>query len=118
TGDSNIVLSSRVTTLTGNLVIAAPRTKTEYGLRPYLVGGAGLMRARQTDYFGGFPESRYLSRFDIGAGAGGFFSNRSGVSWDLRRVEGVGADDTPGTTIGTTGRLSFWRATMAFVYRY
>ena len=117
-GDSGLVLSSRVTMLTGNLVIAAPRTKTEYGLRPYLVGGGGLMRARRTDYFAVFPETKMLAAFDVGAGAVGFFTNRSGVSWELRRFEGVGADDTPGTTIGTTGRLSFWRATMAFVYRY
>ena len=33
-GRLGLVLSSRVTTFTGNVVIAAPRSKTEYGLRP------------------------------------------------------------------------------------
>src|SRR5262249_46002266 len=32
-GEKNLVLSSRVTTLTGNIVIAAPRRLTEYVLR-------------------------------------------------------------------------------------
>src|SRR5262249_36359669 len=50
-GDQHLVLSSRVTTLMGNVVIAAPRKLTEYSLRPYIVGGGGLMRARIDDYF-------------------------------------------------------------------
>jgi hypothetical protein len=117
--ESGLVLSSRVTTLTGNIVVAAPRTKTEYGLRPYLVGGAGIMRVRQKDYFDVFPPSKLLATLDIGAGAIGFFTNRSGVSWEIRRFEGLatGKDD-PGTTIGKPGRISFWRASMSFVYRY
>jgi hypothetical protein len=119
TDDSGLVLSSRVTTFTGNVVIAAPRSKTEYGLRPYLVGGAGVMRSRQKDYFALFPESKWLVALDIGAGAIGFFTNRSGVSWEIRRFQGLsGGPDAPGTTLGPPGRLSYWRATMAFVYRY
>ena len=39
------------------------------------------MRTRQKDYFALFPESRWLVALDIGAGAIGFFTNRSGVSW-------------------------------------
>jgi|KBSMisStandDraft_5_1062788.scaffolds.fasta_scaffold312223_2 hypothetical protein len=117
--DSGLVLSSRVTTLTGNVVVAAPRSKTEYGLRPYLLGGAGIMRTRKKDYFAVFPETRVLAAIDVGAGAVGFFTNRSGVSWEIRRFEGLGGtNEVPGTTLGKPPRLSFWRATMAFVYRY
>ena len=118
-GDSHLVLSSHVTTITGNLVIAAPRSKTEYGLRPYIVAGGGVMRADKKDSFGIFP-ARTLGTFDFGGGVVGFFTNRSGVSWEIRRFEGLsGGEDPPGTTIGgEPGRLSFWRATMAFVYRY
>ena len=119
TDDSGLVLSSRVTTFTGNVVIAAPRSKTEYGLRPYLVGGAGVMRSRKKDYFAAFPSSKWLATLDVGVGAIGFFTNRSGVSWEIRRFEGLPTgEDAPGTTLGEPGRLSFWRASMAFVYRY
>jgi len=118
-GDSGLVLSSRVTTFTGNIVVAAPRSKTEYGLRPYVLGGAGLMRVGKTDYFAVFPETRLLTAIDFGAGVTGFFTNRSGVSWEIRRFEGFsGGEDAPGTTIGRPARLSYWRASMAFVYRY
>jgi hypothetical protein len=119
TGDSaNLVLSSRVTTLTGNLIIAAPRSKTEYGVRPYVIAGAGLMRARLNDYFSSFEQSRVLPAFDVGAGAVGFFTNRAGVAWELRRFESLSRDrEERGVTIGKE-QLSFWRASMAFVYRY
>jgi hypothetical protein len=118
TGDSNLVLSSRVTTVTGNVVVAAPRSRTEYGVRPYIVGGAGLMRVRINDYFGVFDRSSFLPAFDVGAGAVGFFTSRTGVAWELRRFESLTrGDDDSGKTIGRE-RLSFWRATVAFVYRY
>src|SRR4051794_16653728 len=45
-GDSRLVLSSSITTITGNLMVAAPHRLTEYALRPYLVGGAGMMRVQ------------------------------------------------------------------------
>src|SRR4051812_7354469 len=90
--DSGLVLSSRVTTFTGNFLIAAPRTKTEYGLRPYVLAGAGVMRARKKDYFDVFP-NKVMAAVDFGAGAVGFFTSRSGVSWEIRRFEGVGGGD-------------------------
>src|SRR5580765_4848569 len=41
--DAPRVIDSGVFTLTGNLVVAMPRHLTQYTLRPYLVGGAGMM---------------------------------------------------------------------------
>lgn len=115
---AGLVLSSRVTTVTGNVVVAAPRTRTEYGLRPYIVGGAGLMRVRINDYFGSFENSRVLPALDIGGGAVGFLTNRTGVAWELRRFKSLdGSRKEEGLSIGKE-KLSFWRATMAFVYRY
>jgi hypothetical protein len=57
-GDKHLVLGSRVTTISGNVVLAAPRRLTEYSLRPYLVGGAGLMRVRRSTASGVFDISR------------------------------------------------------------
>lgn len=116
--EGGLVLSSRVSTFTGNFVIAAPRSKTEYGLRPYLVGGAGLMRVHLNDYFGSFENSRYLAAWDVGAGVVGFFTNRAGVSWEVRRFDSLDHNGKEeGLAIGAE-QLSFWRASMAFVYRY
>jgi uncharacterized membrane protein (UPF0136 family) len=42
-GDRRLVLDSRVTTLMGNVVVAAPARENPVRVRPYLSGGAGLM---------------------------------------------------------------------------
>src|SRR5262245_61949480 len=43
-GNQSIDLESSVTTLTGNVTIGLPRSLVEYTLRPYFVGGAGMLR--------------------------------------------------------------------------
>jgi hypothetical protein len=117
-GDKHLVLSSSVTTLTGNLVIAAPRRLTEYSLRLYFVAGGGMMRVAKVDYFDVFDISDVLPAFDVGAGAIGFVTNKIGVSWEIRRFESLGgSDQLTGVTIGRE-RLTYWRASMALVVRY
>ena len=117
-GDRYLVVGSRVTTLTGNIIVAAPRRLTEYSLRPYVVGGAGLMRVRIDDSLGVFQVTDVRPGIDLGAGALGFVTNRVGIGWELRRFQTIGgrAPDQ-GLTFGGE-RLSFWRATMALAIRY
>jgi len=115
---SALVIDSRVTTFTGNLVIAAPHRMTEYSLRPYLVAGGGLMRIRTTTSLNLFDVSSFLPAFDVGAGVVGFLSNRVGVGWEVRRFQNIGGrSNTAGLTFGPED-LSFWRATMLVAIRY
>jgi opacity protein-like surface antigen len=115
-GEAGLVSSSRVTTLTGNVILGLPRTATEYTLRPYFVGGAGVMWARAVDAFNSaVPVKMTRPAFDLGGGVSGALSNRTGVSWDVRYFRSfAGVKDPLG--IGTE-RLSFWRANMALVIR-
>jgi hypothetical protein len=116
--DRHLVLSSRVTTLTGNVVIAAPRRLTEYSLRPYFVAGGGLMSVNINDSLGALPVSRVLPAFDLGGGVTGFLTNRVGVSWEVRRFQNLyRQSEEVGLTFGNE-RLSYWRASMAVVFRY
>jgi hypothetical protein len=117
-GDKHLVLSSSVTTLTGNLVVAAPRRLSEYSLRLYLVAGGGIMRVAKIDYFDLFDLADVLPAFDVGVGALGFVTNKVGVSWEIRRFQSLsGPDQLTGLTLGPE-RLTFWRASMALVVRY
>jgi len=117
-GDNTLVRGSRVTTFTGNLVIAAPHRRTEYSLRPYFATGGGLMRVRTTTTFNVFDIAKVVPVFDVGAGVVGFITNRTGISWDVRRFQ------TFSTKSGKTGLsfgreyMSFWRASMALAIRY
>ncbi len=115
--DKNLVKSSRVTTFSGNFVVAAPHRMTEYGLRPYVVAGAGFMRVRTTTLFGVFDVASTLPALDLGVGALAFVTNKIGVCWDLRRFQDIGGATTDGLSLGDE-HLSFWRGTIAVIVRY
>ena len=117
-GHKDLVHLSRVTTISANVVVAAPHRLTEYSLRPYFVGGAGLMRVRTTTAFGVFDVAAVIPQLDAGVGVVAFVTNRIGLCWDVRRFQSVGSNTgTVGLSFGAE-RLSFWRATMAVVIRY
>ncbi|HEX7087104.1 MAG TPA: outer membrane beta-barrel protein [Vicinamibacterales bacterium] len=113
----SLVLSSRVTTLTGNVVVALPRRISQYGLRPYVVAGGGLMHV----YWESSPAPvllyrRTLPALDVGAGVTGFLNDRVGVSWDVRYIRSLTGPDE-GLSIGGPEELSFWRGLMGVVVR-
>jgi hypothetical protein len=118
TGDGGLVQDSGVTTVTGSLLVALPRRLAAYTLRPYFAVGGGLMRVAITGVLGGVEGSSHLPALEVGGGVTGFFTDRIGVSWDMRyfrshRRTGVISD------ISSAGeQLSFWRAAMALALRY
>jgi hypothetical protein len=114
----HLVLTSAVTTLTGNIVIALPRRMAGYGLRPYFSGGAGLMHVDAFGKFGVVEHNRTLPALNLGGGVTGFISNTVGLNWDVRRLSTLrGEGETLGNSVGRE-QLSFWRATMAVALRY
>ena len=116
-GDRHLVASSSATTVTGNLVVAAPRHATRYTLRPYFVGGGGMMRARSEDFGGALTYTSSLGALDFGGGVTGFLTKHLGVSWDVRYFRSVhGRQAERGFSIGPE-QLSFWRANMALAIR-
>ena len=117
-GNADLVLKSSVTTVTGNVVIALPRKWSEYSLRLYFVGGGGIMRVREEDYFQVYNIARTMPAMDLGVGALGFLTNRVGLSWELRRFQRIGGPPPlTGITVGPE-QVSYWRAHMALVVRF
>lgn len=112
-----LVLRSNVTTLTGNLIVAAPLRWTRQSLRPYLVGGLGLMHAGIDDVLGVFRVNSNLLGLDVGGGVIGFVSDRTGVRLEIRHFKNLNQQGDEGVGFGAT-RLSFWRASAGVVLRY
>jgi len=113
------LVSSGATTYTGNLIVAVPREKAKYTLRPYFVVGGGLMRANiQGPGEGVLPIESSLAAIDIGGGVTGFVSHHVGLNWDIRHFGSVGGDRNSRNTLGEPEQLSFWRAHMALVIRF
>lgn len=83
-GQTPLVESSRVSTLMGNVIVAAPRRWTEYSLRPFVSGGFGLIRASKLETRDLLSTTVNLFGYNIGGGAIGFLSRSTGVRFDLR----------------------------------
>lgn len=110
-----LVVSSRVTTLTGNVLAALPLSVTRESLRPYVTGGLGLLRASVDDLIGLNESGNWLG-MQVGAGAIGFLTNRTGVRFDLRYARTFSRDNT---LLGERqAKLSFWRAAFGVALRY
>ena len=121
TEEQGITVGDSVTTLMGNVTVALPRRLTEYTLRPYFAGGAGLIRATSEFRVASFNYTRNMTGMDLGAGVTGFLTRRVGLNWDIRHFRAYGlseGDEGFGVSLGRPERLSFWRAHMALAIRY
>jgi hypothetical protein len=116
--DNQLVAKSNVTTITGNVIVGLPRRVTEYTLRPYFVGGFGLMRARTYDSFNSLQVNMSAPAIDLGGGVFGSFSERTGISWELRHFRSIRGKVEPLTVLAQPAKLSFWRGNMALVIRF
>ena len=110
------IVNSGVTTFTGNVIVALPRHLTEYTLRPYIVGGAGMMHVTLEDLLGVFQVSQNFKTMDLGGGVTGFLTRRVGVSWDVRYFRTIDRTIENGFSFESE-HVSFWRASMAMAIR-
>lgn len=113
---AGLILHSSVATLSGNVIVAVPVSVSDYSLRPYLVGGVGLVHSGITYLLALDPVSDNSMGFTLGAGAIGYLTPRTGVRFELRhfRTFEREANVASGEVLP---RLSFWRATFGIVIR-
>jgi len=116
------VKGSRTYALMGNVVLTAPKKWNEYGLRPYVSGGLGVLHASQTccDPPGEpLSYSRTMPAYNIGGGAVGLFTDRTGIRFDLRYIGNLkDVDEDP--AVAPIGRLHlrYWTTSIGVVLRY
>jgi hypothetical protein len=106
---------SRTVSLMGNVVLTTPRRWTEYFLRPFVSGGLGLMHVAKTDE-GLFPVDLNVAGFNIGGGAIGFLTNRTGLRFDLR-YHGILNPSDHGPIAFEDVRLRYMTASIGIVFR-
>lgn len=114
--DDSLVTRSGVTTISGNVLLAAPIAWTRESLRPYVVAGLGWMHASANDQINLNPVNNDYLGLTLGGGAIGFLTDVVGLRFDLRYLKSVSSADTAELS-GRVARLSFWRATIGLVFR-
>ena len=115
-GDSN------VTTLMGNVVLGIPiGGQSGIGIRPYVVGGLGIMSTRADgaqDFIGELDKNEW--GYNIGGGVTGFFTDRIGMRGDIRyfrQLRDAELDEDDVLDVGL-GDLRFWRGSVGVVFRF
>jgi hypothetical protein len=118
------VADSHTLALMANLVLSTP-SRNKYGLRPFISGGVGLLQASRTDLAPGGEEAlppvrQDLTGYNIGGGAVGFLSDRTGVRLDLRYYGTlIPVEPEPGIVVGAErATLRFWTGSLGVVIRY
>ena len=115
-GNVGAVSSSRTYALMGNVVLAAPQGWNEYGLRPFVSGGLGLMHASQRTTSPVFPINQNLLGYNVGGGAVGFINDHTGLRFDLRYYSSLSRTDEA-VALGPV-RLRYWTGTVGVVLKY
>jgi len=116
TGDKGLVKDSRVISVMGNVLVTTPRRWTEYSLRPFVSGGFGLIHVSNTDVAKVFPFDSNLPAFNIGGGAIGFLSKRTGVRFDLRYYSNLARSDEGPVAVGRV-HIRYMTASVGLVLR-
>lgn len=110
--------TSNVTTLTGNLIVGVPVGGHGAQIRPYAVGGVGLIRSNVRDAGGLFDvTTKNDFGFDVGAGVMGFFSQNVGLRGDVRYFRGFRGTNDNTTGLGLSN-FNFWRASLGVSFKF
>ena len=114
---NNLLISgSTVLTSSGSVMVATPESVTGYSLRPYLVAGLGLIHTGITYQAITSPVDDNSLGMNIGAGAIGLVSQRTGLRFELRHFRTL-SRGMKEATAEEGARLSFWRVTVGLVIR-
>jgi hypothetical protein len=112
----DLVKNSRTVALMGNLMLTTPRRWNEYTLHPFVSGGFGLLNASSNDVAGLSPIHTNIAGFNIGGGAIGFLSPRTGLRFELRYYSGFSGTDQGPVAIGDV-HLRYMTASVGVVLR-
>jgi len=111
-----------ITTLMGNVLIGGAPPHSG-GVRPYFVGGFGLMRGLVSSPSNFFSDiSRNDFALDVGGGLQGYFNEHVGLRGDIRYFRDLQGKSDDGFLLDPTqfelGHFSFWRGTVGVTFKF
>jgi opacity protein-like surface antigen len=107
---------SNLNTLSGSVIAAMPLSVTRESLRPYAIGGLGLMHAAATNPIDFLTFDENFAGVNVGGGVIGLISAKTGLRFEIRHFHSLGSA-TNALTGENGSRLSFWRVTAGVVIR-
>ncbi len=105
---------SNVATFMANLMVASPSGAP---LRPYVSGGAGIIRTKATSVDNFFDLNDNSFGVNIGGGLIGQFNDRVGLRGDVRYFRSIQDSKDDGVNLDLGG-FNFWRGTLGVSFRF
>ena len=118
-GDKTLFGNNTVIDVMGNVIVGIPvGGQHGAGIRPYVTGGAGMLRTQiDGGTIGNVTYSRTGFGWNAGGGVMGYFADHIGLRGDLRYLRAVKETDFGFATSQNLGSLKFWRASIGVVFR-
>jgi hypothetical protein len=115
----SVTSGSNVTTLTGNILIGVPAGGHGASIRPYAVGGVGLIRENVNDVGDLFTaQSKNDFGFDVGGGVMGFFAQNVGLRGDVRYFRGFRGSSSDTVTGLALSDFHYWRGSVGVTFKF
>lgn len=111
------IADSNVTTLMGNLIIGIPIGR-DRGVRPYVSGGAGLIRTSVATADDFFDVDENSFGVNVGGGLMIFVRDNFGLRGDLRYFRSVQDSDFSNDIDLDFGSFDFWRGTFGVTFKF
>jgi opacity protein-like surface antigen len=117
--DLDIFSDANVTTLMANVIVGIPIGGTSGGgARPYVSGGAGLLRTQLSDAEDLFDVANNDFGINVGAGVIGFFNDNVGLRGDIRYFRSLQDPEEDNEFDIDFGTFDFWRGTVGVTFRF
>jgi opacity protein-like surface antigen len=111
-----------VITLMSNVIIGIPiGGQAGGGIRPYVVGGVGLLRTDIDRASTLFRTSKNDFGYNLGGGVMGYFADHIGIRGDVRYFRNINASEEADNPVGiaiSKGNLNFLRGSVGLVLRF
>lgn len=116
--DNMTGIDGNVTSLMANVIVGVPIGGQGQGVRPYVSGGAGLLRSRINDARDFFDVTDNSFGFDAGGGVMVFLTENVGLRGDVRYFRSL-QDNNAGTDFElAAGDFNFWRGSVGVAFRF
>jgi opacity protein-like surface antigen len=116
--DLDLVSDSNVTTLMANLLVGVPIGGDNASVRPYVSGGAGLLRSNVTDVDDLFTVANNDFGVNVGGGVMAFFNDHVGLRADVRYFRTLTDPEEDNEFDIDFGGFNFWRATAGLTFKF
>lgn len=110
--------TSNAVTVMGNLILAVPAGGRRGSIRPYGVGGVGLIRTNVQDFEQTFSvNTKNDFGFDVGAGLMGFVTDAIGIRGDVRYFRAFTGSSSNVTSLGLSN-FGYWRGSVGVSLKF